>query len=141
MNRILFKEFQKRDLNFKPLESLSTDFEDWTDDFKQAVEDSQLAVTGVYGNKVVGCGGVHPIDDFHGELWLRLDAWCLDHRVEVVRWVKAGLEIIEETFPFKQLNAAVKEGYCDSEKLLRFLGFEDVEIKQGFTIFAKSREL
>jgi hypothetical protein len=132
---ILFKDFQVKDLDFKTVEDISG--REWSDEFALAVEDSKLAVSGVIGNKVVGCGGVHPIDDFHGELWLRLSEWCLDHKIETIRWLQAGLEIIEKTYPFKQLNASVKEGFCESEKLLKFLGFEDVQIKQGFTIYAK----
>lgn len=134
---ILFKEFQVKDLCFEPLESMSTEWSDWSDELKQAVEDSQLSVTGVVDNQIVGCGGVHPMDDFHGELWLRLSTWCLDHKIETVRWVQEGLKIIEKTFPFKQLNASVRDDYCDSQKLLKFLGFEDVQLKDGFTIFAK----
>jgi hypothetical protein len=131
---ILFKEFEKSDLGFKPIEK---EADIWSDEFADAVERSKLAVSGTVDGKVVGCGGVHPIDDFSGELWIRLSDWSLDHKIEIVRWLKAGLEIIEEKFPFKQLNAHVKEGFVESEKIMRFLGFDAVGLKDGFTIFAK----
>lgn len=131
---ILFKEFEASDLDFETIEDLD---ENWTPEFAKAVEDSKLAVTAVVDNKVVACGGVHPVDDFSGEIWIRLSHWCVDHPVRIIRWLRSGFDVVEEKYPFKQINAHVKEGFCESEKLLRFLGFTDIGTEDGFTIFAK----
>ena len=93
----------------------------------RAIEDSDLSVTGIRDGEVVGCGGVHPIDDFCGELWLRLSKDCLKHKIETLRWLKSGLEIIEETFPFKQLNATVKCDFKQSVRMIEFFGFVAVQ--------------
>jgi hypothetical protein len=93
-------------------------------EFAQAIEDSGLAVTGIMDGKVIGCGGVHPVNDFHGELWLRLSTDCLKYKYSFARWLKEGLRIIEEDYPFKQLNATIKCCFETSIKMIEHLGFE-----------------
>jgi len=97
-------------------------------EFAQAIEDSGLAITGIRDGEIVGCGGVHPIenDDFNGELWLRLSADCLKHKLDTLRWLKDGLKIIEETYPFGQLNATIRCCFEKSVKLVEYLGFKRI---------------
>ena len=93
---IYVRPFKKEDLTaFESIEPL----EETSSEFAQAVEDSGLAITGVRDGTVVGCGGVHPVDDFCGEIWLRLSKNCLEHKLETLKWLRSGLQIIEETFP------------------------------------------
>ena len=89
----------------------------------QAIEDSGLAVTALRDGKIFLCGGVHPIDDFHGELWLRLGQACLKHKLDTLRLIREGLKIIEEVYPFKQLNAAIRCDFAPSIKMIKWLGF------------------
>lgn len=126
---IYIRKFKVSDLSaFDPIEPLtSTEINDR--ELAQAMEDSGLAVTGIRNGVVIGCGGVHPVDDFHGELWLRLSKDCMNYKIGTMRWLKAGLGIIEETFPFKQLNASIKECFEVSSRLIEYLGFELTEIK------------
>jgi len=93
----------------------------------KAIEDSNLAVTGIRNGEIIGCGGVHPVDDFHGELWLRLSKTCVEHPIDTLNWLKSGLKIIEETYPFKQLNAAIYACYSKGLKLIEYLGFKKVQ--------------
>ena len=93
----------------------------------QSIEDSGLAVTGIRNGEIIGCGGVHPVDDIHGELWLRLSRECLKHKIDTLRWLKDGLAIIEETYPFKQLDIAVKCCFEKSIKMIEYLGFKKIQ--------------
>jgi len=123
---VLVRAFKKSDLKeIDPIESLAS--EDMTDEFAQAIEDSSLAVTGVRDGKVVGCGGVHPINEFQGEIWLRLDKDCLNHKIDTLRWIKCGMKIIEETYGFKQLNATVQACFDKSCKMIERMGFTVTE--------------
>jgi len=125
---IYIRPFQKSDLKaFKPIEPFTVDELD-TSEMAQAIEDSHLAVTGVKNGKIVGCGGVHPINAEQGELWLRLSKDCRTFPVETILWLRSGLKIIEETFPFRQLNAAVLKHYTRGRKLIEYFGFQSVSI-------------
>ena len=113
--------FKKEHLGaFNPLEP---GIERFNDELAQAIEDSDLSVTGIRDGKIVGCGGVHPVNNEQGELWLRLSKDCLKHKLDTLRWLREGLAIIEQTFPFRQLNASIKCCFSESIKLVSFLGF------------------
>lgn len=124
---IYVRPFKADDLwGFEPMEPLSE-----SDDmeFAQAIEDSGLAVTGVRDGKIIGCGGVHPVDDFFGEAWLRLSKDCLKHKTDTMRWIRDGLRIVEEVYPFKQLNASIRKCFEVSARMVERLGFELVQEK------------
>ena len=107
---------------FVPIEPLATGRDP---EFAKVIEDSGLAVTGIRDGVVVGCGGVHPTDNEDiGELWLRLSKDCLKHKIDTLRWLIEGLKIIEETYPFKQLNATIQCCFDKSIKLVEYLGFK-----------------
>jgi len=126
---IYIRKFKTSDFNeFVPLEPLPND-EIYDPEFAQAIEDSELAVTGVRDGKVVGCGGVHPIDKDNGEMWLRLSEDCLNYKIDTLRWVRDGFEIIEKTYPFKQLSASVRCCFDQSIKLVEYLGFVKTEMR------------
>ena len=120
---IYIRPFKKEDYSaFKPIECLA-DSEIEDTELAQAIEDSELAVTGVKDGKVIGCGGVHPVEDSDsGELWLRLSPEY-KYKPETVRCVRDGLKIIEETYPFTRLNVSVKCRFKKSIKLLESFGF------------------
>ena len=118
---IYVRPFKASDLSaFEPMEPLAEpdDLE-----FAQAIEDSGLAVTGVRDGKIVGCGGVHPESDFHGEAWLRLSKDCLNHKTDTMRWIRDGMKIVEESYPFKQLNASIRSCFKVSVRMVERLGF------------------
>jgi hypothetical protein len=121
---IYVRPFKKSDLTaFEPIEPLSkTEADD--PELTKAIEDSGLAVSGIRNGEIVGCGGVHPVTDFHGEMWIRLSETCLEHKLETVRWIKEGLKIIEETYPFKQLDAVIQCCFAQSIKMVEYLGFK-----------------
>jgi len=127
---IYIRSFKVSDFaEFEPIEPLQKS--DVLDpEFAKAIEDSGLAVTGIKDGKVIGCGGTHPIDEFHGELWLRLSPECMKHKTSTLRWLKAGLKIVEETYPFKQLNATIQECFKVSSRMIEYLGFVSTEIKE-----------
>ncbi len=106
-------------------------------DWAEKAEETCLAVTGIRDGKVIGAGGVHPVDENQGVLWLRLSKECLDFPVETARWLKLGLRIIEETFSFRQLNAVVKCGYENGIRLIEHFGYKQVEIKDDYYVYAK----
>lgn len=121
------RTFKADDLSaIEPLEPLSEpdDLE-----FAQAIEDSGLAVTGIRDGKIIGCGGIHPVDDFLGEAWLRLSKDCLKHKTDTMRWIRDGLKIVEKEYPFKQLNASIKSCFKTSARMAERLGFMLVEEK------------
>ena len=121
---VYIREFRKEDfLAFEPIEILpKAEIEDMV--FAQAIEDSGLAITGVKDGKVVGCGGVHPTEcEDQGEVWFRISKECLNHKIETLRTVKQALKIIEETYPFEQLNAVIKGCFEKSVRLVESLGF------------------
>ena len=121
---IYVRPFKKEDfLTFVPIEPLPEP-EVYDEKLTQVIEDSGLAITGIRDGKVIGCGGVHPeTNEGHGEMWLRLSETCLEHKLDTLRWIKDGLKVIEETFPFEQLNAVVRCCFKESVKLLEYLGF------------------
>ena len=132
----LVRPFKKSDLKeIDPIESLAS--EDITDEFAQAVEDSSLAVTCIRDGKVMGCGGVHPINEFQGEIWLRLDKSCQDHKIDTLRWIKCGMKIIEETYPFQRLDAMVQCCLESSIKMLEWMGFTRIKEEDGWIVFQK----
>ena len=111
---------------FEPIEPLRQE-EIKDPEFAQAIEDSGLAVTGIRSGEIIGCGGVHPTDnDTVGELWLRLSSDCLTHKIDTLRWLKEGLEIIEEVYPFEQLNATIQRCFGRSLKMIERMGFKRV---------------
>lgn len=138
---IYTRPFKKSDLDaLDPVESLAQD-EGFTPEFVQAIEDSGLAVTGTRNGRIIGCGGVHPSSDEQGELWLRLSRSCLRHRLETLRWLREGLKLVEELYPFKQLNAIIRCDFKSSIKLVKFLGFKLTQTKthegKRWSIFSK----
>ncbi|GAG09978.1 unnamed protein product, partial [marine sediment metagenome] len=68
-------------------------------------------------------GGIHPITEEQGEIWLRLSEDCKKHKLDTTRWLRDGFKIIEETFGFKQINATIRCGFEQSIKLAKFVGF------------------
>ena len=110
----------------------------------QMIEDSDLSVTGIRDGKVIGCGGVHPLDDEQGEIWLRLSKDCQKHKLDTIRWLRDGFKIIEETFGFRQLNTSIKCCFAQSTKLVEYLGFkktQEITHKgQKWSIFSKRTE-
>lgn len=125
------RPFRKTDLcKFVPIEPLSkAEIKD--PELAQAIEDSGLAITGIRDGKIIGSGGVHPVEDNkdQGELWLRLSKDCLKHKIDTMRWIKDGLKIIEETYPFKQLNMTIQGCFKKSLRMVEYLGFSLTEEK------------
>ena len=139
---VFVRPFKAKDLKaFKPLERLPVD--DFVDspELAKAAEKSNLAVTGIRNGKIVGCGGVHPIDDVHGELWLRLSADCVNHKIDTVRWLKCGFDIVCKTFPFRQLNAVIRCDFERGKRLVEWLGLKPVQLMthegEKYTVYAK----
>jgi len=125
---IYVRPFKKEDLlAFNPIEPMAkAEIKDM--ELAQAIEDSELAVTGVRDGKPIACGGVHPTSqDGLGELWLRLSEDCLSHKIETLRFIKEGLKIIEETYPFEQFTAPIRSCFERSYKMIEYLGFKRVE--------------
>ena len=116
---------------FEPIEPMVA-IERYDPEFAQAIEDSGLAVTGIRNGEIVGSGGVHPIenDDFNGEMWLRLSKTCQIYPMDTLRWIKEGMAIIEQVYPFKQLNATIRCCFKKSIKLVEHLGFVLTETKE-----------
>jgi len=127
---VYVRPFKKEDLSaFKPIEPMVRNREV---DFKlaQAIEDSGLSITGIRDGEIFGCGGVHPLEEGQGELWLRLAKNCLKHKLETLRWLREGLKVIEEIYPFRQLNAVIRCDFEPSIKLIKFLGFHLTRITE-----------
>lgn len=128
---IYIRPFKVSDFDaFVPIEPLTGKSDP---EFVQAIEDSGLAVTGIRDGKVFGCAGVHPIEDIpeQGEIWLRLSKTCRQYPLDTMRWLRDGLKIIEETYPFKQLNATVKCCFEKSIRMIEYLGFERTQEVDG----------
>lgn len=125
---IYIRPFEAADLKaFVPIEPIA-EVDGITPELAAAVEKSGLSVTGVRDDKIVGCGGVHPTNyDGQGELWLRLSKDCLEHRLDILRWLRDGLRIIEEIYPFKQLNATIRDDFAPSIRLVKFFGFSQTQ--------------
>lgn len=120
---IYVRPFRKEDFSaFVPIEPLDVN-EAKDPEFVQAIEDSCLAVTGIRNGEIFGCGGCHPLNNEQGELWLRLSKDCLKYKLDTLRWLREGLKIIEEIYPFQQLNAIIRCNFDKSIKLVKFLGF------------------
>jgi len=122
---VTIRPFKKEDLCFEPIEPDITPF---TDEFVEAIEQSGLAVTGMRNGKVVGCGGVHP-DGPQAELWLRLSKEVVNFPRTAMRIVLEAERIIEKTYGFEKLFAVIRSDFCESEKIVKRLGFEAAEEK------------
>lgn len=108
---------------FDPIEPLSrTQVDD--PEFAQAIEDSGLAVTGIRNGRVVGCAGVHPINETTGEIWIRISKESLTFPTEMLWLLRDGFKIIEETYPFEVLTASVKCSLKSSVSMIEKFGFE-----------------
>lgn len=134
---VYVRPFKKSDLDsFTPLEPIPKG-RVADPELAEAIERSGLSVTGIRDGEIFGCGGVHPITDEkkssfsfeQGELWLRLSKTCLGHRLDTLRWLKSSLKIIEEIYPFRQLNATIRCNFESSIRLVKFLGLKHTEIK------------
>lgn len=121
---VYVRPFKASDLSaFTPIEPMAAD--GLADvELAKAIEKSELAITGIRNGQIVGCGGVHPINGEQGELWLRLSEECLKYRFDTLRWLKSGMKIIEETFPFERLHATMQGCYAKGIKLVEYLGFK-----------------
>ena len=136
---VYVRAFKKEDLSaFEPIEPGIGRF---NDELARAIEDSNLSITGVREGKIFGCGGIHPINEEQGEIWLRLSKDCQKHKLDTLRWLREGFKIIEETFGFRQINATIKCGFEQSIKLAKFLGFVQIQTVtqdgQKWSIFSK----
>ena len=133
---VYIRPFKKEDLDaFEPIERglLRSDTE-----FAQAIEDSGLAVTGIREGVIWGCGGVHPTEDEGiGEIWLRLSEDCKKHKLDTIRWLRDGMKVIEESYPFRQINATIRCGFAQSVKLIEFLGFVQTQSSPEWNIYSK----
>jgi hypothetical protein len=134
---IYIRDFKATDLlEIDCIEPLK--FEEIYPEWAVVAEESKLAVTGIRNGKVVGCGGVHPSEqEGQGWLWMRIDKDCLHYPVETMRWLKSGIKILEEMFPFRQLNAVVKCGYERGVRFIEQFGYNLVQIKKGQMIYSK----
>lgn len=128
---IYVRPFKAEDIKtFKPVEPIDNDL--LADpELAEAIEKSGLAVTGYINGKIVCCGGVHPTEQKgQGEAWIRLSETCQKYPIATMRWIKAGLKIAEQTYPFKQLNAIVRRDCPAMIKMVTNLGFR---LTQFFT--------
>ncbi len=120
---IYIREFRVSDLAaFVPVEAL-TPVEIDDPELAAAIEDSKLAVTGIRDGRIIGCAGVHPVDETTGEVWIRLSQECLGYKTEILRLLKSGFKIMEETYPFEVLTATVKCCFGASVNLIERFGF------------------
>ena len=135
---IYVRKFKVSDLlTFDPIESLvKLDM-----DLMQNIEDSGLAVTGIREGKIIGCGGVCPINDLHGEIWLSLNKDCLKYKIDTMRWLRDGLKIAEKSYPFKQLNASIQSCFQVGIRMVERLGFvfvkEMIHEEKQWLIYSK----
>lgn len=140
---IYVRTFKASDLSaFVPIEALRpVEIDD--PELAKAIEDSGLAVTGIRNGKIVGCGGVHPVTDTCGEVWLRLSQECLGFKIETVRLLKHGLKIMEETYQFEQLTTTAKCCFSKSISLIERCGFKKVRkvFDEGEHWFIYSKEM
>lgn len=125
MNNVFIRPFKKEDLG--AVGTIEPNLVEFSDAMQQSIEDSGLAVTGTVNGVPIACGGVHPIDDFHGEIWLRLNEWCLRNKKDTLLFLREATQVIENEYPFKQLNVTVKADFKQSVKLVEFLGYERVQ--------------
>ena len=125
---IYIRPFKKEDLlAFNPIEPMAkAEIKDM--EFAQAIEDSELAVTGIRDSKIVACGGVHPTNNSeYGELWIRLNHDCKNHKIETMQCLRDGLKIIEEISPFKYLGASIRNSFRKSAPFLESFGYVKIE--------------
>lgn len=125
---IFVRPFKKEDYYMiDPIEP-DTEGRKYKPEFVQAIEESGLSVTGIRNGKVVGSGGVHPMNKEQGELWLQLDKDCLNHRFDTLKWLIEGMKIIEQTYPFNQLFVYICN-FVTSAKLVKYLGFKLIRVR------------
>ena len=135
---IFIRPFKVPDLTaFDTIESLnSAEINDV--ELAQAIEDSGLAVTGIRKGRIIGCVGVHPIDEVSGEIWVRLSKECMGFRIETLRLLKEGQKILDETYPFEQLNAVIKPSFRFGIRMAKWLGYKATEKTiDGYIIYSK----
>ena len=134
---IYIRPFKKEDLD--GLVTIEQGPEMFTDELKQAIEDSGLAATGTRDGKVVCCAGIHPTSMEYGMLWLRMSEDCKRFRIECARFLKESLKVFEASFGFRQLNAIVKCDFKEGLKLVKFLDFRlrHAQVGDGYNIYTK----
>jgi len=132
---IYVRPFKAEDIKaFKPVEPIGRDLL-IIPDLAEAIERSGLAVTGYIDGEIVCCGGVHPTEQKgHGEAWIRLSKKCQQYPIATMRWIKAGMNIVEETYPFEQLNAWVRQDCPMMIKMIGMLGFALTQTKTALGI-------
>lgn len=106
-------------------------------DIAQAIEETGHAATGVRNGKVVCCGGVYPMSDQHGMLWMRLGSDCLRYKIEIIRFICETLKVFEEVFEFKYLESWARSNFKEAVKLIEFLGFRKTRTENGWNVYSK----
>ena len=124
---IYVRPFKVSDLaDFIPIEAL-TPLEIEDDELAKAIEDSGLSNTCIKDGKILGCGGIHPIDDKTGEIWIRLSQDCLGFKIGTLRVLKECMKIVEEVYSFEILTATVKCCFGASVNMIERFGFKQVK--------------
>ncbi len=135
---IYVRPFKKEDLD--GLDSVEGDLAVlgvFDDDLAQVIEESGYSASGIKNGKVVCCGGVHPMSDDHGMLWMRLGSDCLQYKMECIRFVREMLRIFEESFDFKYLESWIRCNFRKAIRLIEFLGFRKTRTENEWNIYSK----
>lgn len=120
---IYIRPFKKEDI--KELEPIEPAIgHDGIIELAEQIETSGLAVTAIKNGEVVGCGGVHPVTEREGELWVRISVKAVNFKFEMARSIREVLKIIEERFEFPVLNAYVQDKFCVGKRMLVKFGYE-----------------
>jgi len=132
---VYIRPFKITDLD--AFETIEEDINRCNPEWAKAIENSGLAITGIREGKIFGSGGVHPLNEEQGEIWMRLSKDCLDHKLDTLRWIREGFKIIEDIYPFREIIAMVRCDFTKSIKLVKFLGFAQTGTKEDMNIYSK----
>jgi len=97
------------------------------------IKDMGIYLTATEDDVPLGCGGIVMTGAAEGEVWLRLSWQICESPVTLMRILRAGFEIVKESFGISRLTARVQNGFGAGERMVKRFGFQDTN--ETMTIF------
>ena len=86
-------------------------------------KNSGVHLTVTHKRRILACGGIIITGDDEGCVWMRLTKELCKNKIELIRMLKEGLKIVEESFGLSKLRACVKDSFPTGQRFAEHFGF------------------
>lgn len=109
-------------------------------------KNSGVHLTLTHKKKILACGGIIITNEDEGCVWLRLTQDICKNKIDLIRMLKAGQKIIEESFGLKKLCAYVKDSFPVGRRFAEHFGFHRTDetfesAGHTFRVYTKCQDL